>query len=596
MTPPAARARLALDRLDDRVVPSTVTSTTTARPLDFTAAGTLTTTDPVAGGTPVTTTNTVTLTGQVLYTSNTAGETGTVTVAGSGSGDGLAVPLPPVPGASPSATIKTTSVNFAQVLQGELMFEDAGGSVNTTQPLVGGSVYYTSSHGSGDRTIGPFDGSGSFDVSDYSLTADFDDNAGKTAGLSVTLVDINTSATDLSFESSEAARAGDNTVGANFTVGVTGKMMTAASHTAAAARVTAVWGDGAGRTQAADLDVPLYWNTGRVVVSARGLTAPSWATKLTVKLDAAGTVAEADETNNSWTVNLATLSTTPLPPPTDPTSPPPTTVPPPPTTVPPPPVPGPVSTVPASFSVSPSVGKSYVEFRGANNEVLRTAVAFEGFEGDVWVAVGDMNGDSVLDVALAAGKGGGPRVRVLDGATGVELANLFAYEDDFRGGVNVAVGDLDGDGTAELIVGSGEGGGPRVRVFDGVGGMMRYEFMAYEETARGGVTVAAADLDGDGTAEVITGAGVGGGPVIAVFAGPTGTELQRVLAGAEDDRGGAAVTAVNDSLTGGYVVSAESEETGSLKRFRQQLVSGEGYLIELVSPPVYPTDIFGEVV
>jgi len=593
MTTPAARTRLALDRLDDRVVPSTVTSTTSARPLDFTAAGTLTTTDPVAGGTPVATTNTVTVTGQLLYSSNTAGTSGTVTVAGSGSGDGLAVPLPPPPGSSPSATIKTTSVSFAQVLQAELEFEDAGGTVNVTQPLAGGAVYYTPSNGSGNRPLGPLDGAGSFDVADYSLHADFTGTGGTTAELTVTLADTTITPTDLAFETSSAAKASDNTIGADFTVGVTGKMMSAASHTAASARVTAVWSDGAGRTQAADLDVPLYWNTGRVVVSARGLTAPTWATTLTVKLDAAGAVAEADEANNSWTVNLSALATSP--PPVDPTVPPPS-VPPPPVSPPPPPVVGPPSTDPAGFSVSPGIGKSFVDWRDDTGRVLRTAVAFDGFEGEVWVAVGDVNGDDVLDVALAAGKGGGPRVRVLDGATGAELANVIAYEDDFRGGVNVAVGDLDGDGRDELIVGTGEGGGPRVRVFDGVGGMLRYEFMAYEESARGGVTVAAADLDGDGTAEVITGSGVGGGPVLAVFAGPTGAELQRVLAGSEDDRGGARVRAVKDDAAGYFIVTGESDETGALKRFRQQLVPGEGYLIDMMDPPVYPTDVFGGIV
>jgi len=593
MTTPAARTRLALDRLDDRVVPSTVTSTTSARPLDFTAAGTLTTTDPVAGGTPVATTNTVTVTGQLLYSSNTAGTSGTVTVAGSGSGDGLAVPLPPPPGSSPSATIKTTSVSFAQVLQAELEFEDAGGTVNVTQPLAGGAVYYTPSNGSGNRPLGPLDGAGSFDVADYSLHADFTGTGGTTAELTVTLADTTITPTDLAFETSSAAKASDNTIGADFTVGVTGKMMSAASHTAASARVTAVWSDGAGRTQAADLDVPLYWNTGRVVVSARGLTAPTWATTLTVKLDAAGAVAEADEANNSWTVNLSALATSP--PPVDPTVPPPS-VPPPPVSPPPPPVVGPPSTDPAGFSVSPGIGKSFVDWRDDTGRVLRTAVAFDGFEGEVWVAVGDVNGDDVLDVALAAGKGGGPRVRVLDGATGSELANIIAYEDDFRGGVNVAVGDLDGDGRDELIVGTGEGGGPRVRVFDGVGGMLRYEFLAYEETARGGVTVAAADLDGDGTAEVITGSGVGGGPVLGVFAGPTGAELQRVMAGSEDDRGGARVRAVKDDAAGYFIVTGESDETGALKRFRQQLVPGEGYLIDMMDPPVYPTDVFGGIV
>lgn len=44
MPDPTMRSRLDLTVLDDRSLPSTVTVTTIARPLDFTGTGTLTTT------------------------------------------------------------------------------------------------------------------------------------------------------------------------------------------------------------------------------------------------------------------------------------------------------------------------------------------------------------------------------------------------------------------------------------------------------------------------------------------------------------------------------------------------------------------------
>ena len=54
-----------------------------------------------------------------------------------------------------------------------------------------------------------------------------------------------------------------------------------------------------------------------------------------------------------------------------------------------------------------------------------------------------------------------------DGATGAEVQSYFAYAADFAGGVWVAAGDVTGDGVAEVVTGTGIGGGPHVKLFDG---------------------------------------------------------------------------------------------------------------------------------
>ena len=89
---------------------------------------------------------------------------------------------------------------------------------------------------------------------------------------------------------------------------------------------------------------------------------------------------------------------------------------------------------------------------------------------------GDVTGDGEPDIVVGAGPGGGPHVRVFDGVTGAEVRSFFAYQCDpapapcFPGGVFVAAADVTGDGRADIITGAGPGGGPHVRVFDGVSG------------------------------------------------------------------------------------------------------------------------------
>jgi len=89
------------------------------------------------------------------------------------------------------------------------------------------------------------------------------------------------------------------------------------------------------------------------------------------------------------------------------------------------------------------------------------------------VAVGDVDGDGFADLVTGSGPGGGPRVRILSGkdltahgATNpVALADFFAGDDADRGGVRVAVRRLDGDNRADLVTGDGTGVGSTARGF-----------------------------------------------------------------------------------------------------------------------------------
>ena len=162
-------------------------------------------------------------------------------------------------------------------------------------------------------------------------------------------------------------------------------------------------------------------------------------------------------------------------------------------------------------------------FTNANTgEVIFDQFVYDqSYTGGVRVATGDVNGDGIPDLIVGAGIGGGPHIQVFDGATFQVISSFFAYEDSFRGGVYLSTADVNGDGNLDIIVGSGDGGGPVVRIFDGQGNVLA-NFFAFDESFRGGVRVTASDMTGDGIPEIITAAGTGGSPWCGSLTSPRG--------------------------------------------------------------------------
>jgi hypothetical protein len=182
------------------------------------------------------------------------------------------------------------------------------------------------------------------------------------------------------------------------------------------------------------------------------------------------------------------------------------------------------------------------------------------FRGGVRVAVGDVNGDGVDDIVTAPGFGGSPDIRVFDGKTGALMTEFMAFDPRFNGGAFVAVKDLNGDGRADIIVGAGAGGGPEVKAFSGANGSLLADFYAYSPLFNGGVTVAAGDLFGNGQKEIITGAGPGGGPHVREFSS-TGASL------------GGGFYAYDPNFNGGVSVATGDVEANG----QDQIVTGAGH-------------------
>jgi len=195
-------------------------------------------------------------------------------------------------------------------------------------------------------------------------------------------------------------------------------------------------------------------------------------------------------------------------------------------------VPGPVQVVtvaapPAAAGTPPPSGLAVGgsgQLTGLNGTLASALSARPfglGYGGEVRVARADVTGDGVADYVTAAGPGGGPRVLVFDGASGAIIRDFYAYTTQFTGGVFVAGGDIDGDGFADIVTGAGGSGSTHVKAFSGRDGSLLRSFNVYPSQYIGGATVAAGDVNGDGFADIVTGTTVGGGPNVRVFDGQT---------------------------------------------------------------------------
>jgi uncharacterized protein (TIGR03118 family) len=167
------------------------------------------------------------------------------------------------------------------------------------------------------------------------------------------------------------------------------------------------------------------------------------------------------------------------------------------------------------------------------------------FHGEVRTAVGDVNGDGIPDIIVGTGPGTRNDVRVFDGRDGQQFHGDIGDFKPFsgNGGVFVAAGDVNGDGRDDVIVGADAGQLPRVEVRSGRTGRVLEQFLAAPSTFLGGIRVAAGDINGDGKADVITGVGSGASPLVTVFDGVDASMMSSFLAGPSSFHGGVYVAA-----------------------------------------------------
>jgi len=218
----------------------------------------------------------------------------------------------------------------------------------------------------------------------------------------------------------------------------------------------------------------------------------------------------------------------------------------------------------------------------------------------------DSNPDnnSAFDIAsrpfLAVGSGlaylGTPTVSIVDPASGAVVNQFDVYESGFMGGVQTAIDDVDNDGRDEIVVAPGRGRVGEIRVFDIDGEEMpEYRITPFGTSFLSGVNIALGDVDGDGTKDLI--AGQAAGSTVSVHLGISlgweSTPFRRYAPYGTTHLAGVSVAAADvGTITNGSISQTDSKDG------RAELVLGTGpgaiksvQIVDVAGPPKVVTEL-----
>ncbi len=178
----------------------------------------------------------------------------------------------------------------------------------------------------------------------------------------------------------------------------------------------------------------------------------------------------------------------------------------------------------------------------ASNGDIVSQLSGANFKAGANVAAGDINGDGFEELVLASGANSEPQVQIFD-YKGRLIKRFLAYDKSLRGGVSIAVFDVDNDDKEEIIVAPASAGSGQVKIFDGTG-KLKKQFFVDSKNWRGGLSLAAGDLEGKDEPRIVVAYGSGQEPQVKIFTA-AGKLVSAFYAYEKKFRGGVKVTVAN---------------------------------------------------
>lgn len=168
---------------------------------------------------------------------------------------------------------------------------------------------------------------------------------------------------------------------------------------------------------------------------------------------------------------------------------------------------------------SPIGTEPQIMILNSDGKLLKKFLAYDkNFRGGVNVALANFDNNEQLEIVTVPASSGSAQVRIFDN-NGKLLKQFFAVNKKIIGSWSVAAGNVDGKADNKIVIGFGSGQEPQVRIFDKNGGLISI-FLAYEKNFRGGIKVAVANIDGRKNrdqAEIITVPGKGRETQVKIF-------------------------------------------------------------------------------
>lgn len=185
------------------------------------------------------------------------------------------------------------------------------------------------------------------------------------------------------------------------------------------------------------------------------------------------------------------------------------------------------------------------------------------------IAVGDLTGDGKDEIVLGSGSGRSSEIKVFSGKGAFLNWTVKPFAADFKGGVDVAVADVDGDGLGDIVAAQHITGQGYIKIYKYSSKKVINSFRSFPNWFSGGINIAAGDVTGDSKAEIIVGTELKNTARVRVFS-KGGTLLNQEFYPYGTNYTGGVDVAVGDVVAGGkkeLVTAANSDAVARIKTY-----------------------------